>query len=85
VWAAIHPDDLQRAYAVWHEPEYADLRLDGFLSNPVKPWDLLYAPVSLEVRDPEHTPYDRQVANTLAELIIGGLVATNLGGHHVGP
>src|SRR5262249_55714679 len=27
VWVAIHPDDLQRAFAVWLEPEYADLRL----------------------------------------------------------
>jgi hypothetical protein len=57
VWAAIHPDDLQRAFAVWWEPGYADLRLDGILANSVKPWGLLYAPVSLEVRDPGHTPY----------------------------
>jgi hypothetical protein len=72
VWVAIHPDDLQRADAVWHEPEYADLRLDGILSNPVKPWGLLYAPVSLQVRDPEHTPYcsasrDPQLSRVLSD------------------
>lgn len=57
VWVAVHPDDLQRAFAVWWEPGYTDLRLDGFLANAVKPWSLLYAPVSLAVRDPGHTPY----------------------------
>jgi hypothetical protein len=57
VWVAVHPDDLQRAFAAWWQPEYAGLRLDGFLANSVKPWDLLYAAVSLEVRNPEETPY----------------------------
>jgi hypothetical protein len=57
VWVAIRPGDLQRAFAVWWEAAYADLRLDGFLANAVQPWGLLYAPVSLEVRDPEQTPY----------------------------
>ena len=51
------PLDLQKAFAVWWEAEYKDLRLDGFLANSVQPWRLLAAPVSLAVRDPEHTPY----------------------------
>jgi hypothetical protein len=55
-----------------HESDYADLRLDGILSNPVKPWGLLYAPVRLEVRDPEHTPYcsasrDPQLSRVLSD------------------
>jgi hypothetical protein len=49
--------DLQRAFAVWWEPGYADLRLDGFLANSVEPWGLLAAPVSLDVRDTEQAPY----------------------------
>lgn len=57
VWVAISPDDLQSTFAVWWEPEYAHLRLDGFLANRVKPWGLLGTPVTLKVRDPEQTPY----------------------------
>ena len=53
----VHPDDLRRAFAVWWEPAYADLRIDGYLANRIEPWGLLAAPVSLEVRDPDQTPY----------------------------
>jgi hypothetical protein len=72
VWVAVQPDDLHRAFAVWWEPGYADLRLDGILANSVKPWGLLYAPVSLEVRDTEHTPYcsassDPELSRVLAD------------------
>ena len=57
VWVAIDPRELQRAFAIWWEPEYKDLRLDGFLANSIQPWGLLAAPVSLAVRDPQQTPY----------------------------
>jgi hypothetical protein len=57
VWVGIHPSDLQRAFAAWWQPDYADLRLDGVLANALQPWGLLAAPVSLAVPDPEQTPY----------------------------
>ncbi|WP_165956931.1 DUF2199 domain-containing protein [Kribbella antibiotica] len=57
VWLAVSPDDLQRTFAVWWEPEYADLRLDGFLANAIHPWGLLGVPVTATVRDPDETPY----------------------------
>ncbi|MGI8449781.1 MAG: DUF2199 domain-containing protein [Streptosporangiaceae bacterium] len=57
VWVAIDPRELQRAFAVWWEPAYKDLRLDGALANSIQPWGLLASPVSLAVRDPEQTPY----------------------------
>lgn len=47
VWAGVHPDDLQRAFRVWWAPEYENLRLDGLLANPIPPWGLLAAPVTL--------------------------------------
>jgi hypothetical protein len=56
VWAGVHPYDLQRAFRVWREPEYENLRLEGALANSVPPWGLLAAPVTLAVKDPEHTP-----------------------------
>ncbi len=56
VWVGVHPGDLQRAFRVWREPEYEDLRLEGVLASPVPPWGLLAAPVTLVVKDPEHTP-----------------------------
>jgi hypothetical protein len=72
VWVGIHPDDLQRTFAVWWEPEYKNLRLDGYLANSVKPWGMLGAPVSMAVLDPEQTPYctestDPVLARVLAD------------------
>jgi hypothetical protein len=48
--------ELQRVFGIWWKPEYQDLRLDGILAN-FQPWGLLAAPVTLLVRDPQHTPY----------------------------
>lgn len=72
VWIGVHPEDLQRAFRVWHKPEYQDLRLNGRLANVVQPWGLLAAPVDLAVRDPEHTLYcvsspDSVLAGVLGE------------------
>jgi hypothetical protein len=57
VWVGIRPEDLQRAYSIWWSPEYATLQLDGFLANRIAPWDVLGAPVTLAVKDPEQAPY----------------------------
>lgn len=57
VWVGIQPADLQRAFAAWWQQEYAELTLDGALANAVPPWQMLAAPVSLEVRNPDETPY----------------------------
>ena len=70
VWIAVHPDDLQRAFRVWWEPEYAHLALDGWLANRLPTWDCLAAPVHATVQNPEHTPYvtssdDSNLANVL--------------------
>ncbi len=70
VWVSIHPDDLQRTFAVWWEPEYADLELDGVLANSLPGWDLFGAPVHLAVRNVDHTPYivaspDRELGEVL--------------------
>jgi hypothetical protein len=45
VWVGIDPDELQRAFAVWWEPAYKDLRLSGRLANAIGPWGLLAASV----------------------------------------
>jgi len=57
IWVTVHPADLQRAYSLWWEPEYQNLRLHGWLANSIKPWGLLNSPVNLAVLDPDHTPY----------------------------
>ena len=56
-WLGIHPDQLSSTFAVWWEPEYADLRLDGILANRIEPWGLFPTPATATVRDPDHTPY----------------------------
>jgi hypothetical protein len=56
VWVGVHPDDLQRAFRVWWEPEYEHLRLGGALVNLVPPWGPLAAPVTLAVKDPNIRP-----------------------------
>ena len=57
VWIAIHPDDLQHACRVWNAPEYADLKLTGYLANKIQPWGLFAVPVNLAVLNVEQTPY----------------------------
>ncbi|MEV4540740.1 DUF2199 domain-containing protein [Micromonospora echinaurantiaca] len=73
VWVALDPADLQRAFAIWSGPEYQNLRLQGWLANALPSWGLLAAPVELEVRDPEQTPYcaespDPELAKVLTEV-----------------
>jgi hypothetical protein len=57
VWLAVRPDDLQRAYAVWWEPEYRDLVLDGRLANELPVWGLLAAHAQASVHDENETPW----------------------------
>jgi hypothetical protein len=57
LWVGIRPEDLQHAFEVWWEPEYADLRLTGLLANEVRPWGLLGAHVDLAVLNVDATPY----------------------------
>jgi hypothetical protein len=66
VWVNINPLDLQRACSIWHEPEYAELKLTGYLANALEPWGLLRAPVDIAVVNPDHTPYC--VSSTDADL-----------------
>jgi hypothetical protein len=70
VWVGIDPGDLQRAFAVWWQPEYAELRLDGFMANALQPWGLLAAPVSLVVRDPVQTPYCAESQDPLLSRVL---------------
>lgn len=72
VWIAIHPEDLQRTAAIWHQPEYADLKLTGYLANKIEPWGLFATPVNLAVLNVDHTPYcvsssDQQLEDVLTK------------------
>lgn len=57
VWLAVPPEDLQRAFRIWWEPEYRDLVLGGYLGNTLPVWQLLGAPATADVRDVNETPY----------------------------
>jgi hypothetical protein len=57
VWILVHPDDFQRAFRVWWEPDYAQLVLDGWLANHLPTWDCFASSVHATVLDSEHTPY----------------------------
>jgi hypothetical protein len=72
VWLGVHPDDLQRAAAVWWEPAYRDLVLEGRLANALPVWGLLAAPAEARVHDEDETPYvvgspDPLLARVLSE------------------
>lgn len=70
VWIAIHPNDLQRAFAGWWSAEYAALELNGYLANSLPGWDCLGASVRAIVVDPDHTPYVIESANeTLTQVL----------------
>jgi hypothetical protein len=53
VWVSIDPRDLQRALAVWWQPEYAGLTLDGVLANALLPVRLGLTPFSDVRHDPD--------------------------------
>lgn len=57
VWVGVHSEDLKRAYDLWWDPAYPNLKLSGRLANALPQWGLLAAPVELEVVDPDATPY----------------------------
>jgi hypothetical protein len=71
VWVGVHPGDLQRAYRVWREPEYENLRLEGALANSVPPRGLLAAPVTLAVKGPYHTPYCVSSPDHMLSRVLG--------------
>jgi hypothetical protein len=70
VWVGIDPRDMQRAFAVWCQPEYTGLVLKGVLANALQPWGLLGAPVSLVVRDPDQTPYCAESPDPLLSRVL---------------
>jgi hypothetical protein len=57
VWVAIHPDELQRVFAIWWTPDYERLEFDAFLANSLPGWGGLGSPVRAAVRNTDHTPY----------------------------
>ncbi|MGH7686783.1 MAG: DUF2199 domain-containing protein [Candidatus Dormibacteria bacterium] len=38
VWIEVSQADFKRAWSVWDDPAYLDLRVDGRLANAVPPW-----------------------------------------------
>lgn len=57
-WMRVSEDDARRAYDLWDDASYADLRLEGELANAIKPWgERLLAPVTAVVRDVNEIPY----------------------------
>lgn len=73
-WLRVDEDDARRAFKVWNEPSYADLRLEGELANAIKPWGhrLLGAKVTAGVRHVDEIPYvdgspDPYVARVVGE------------------
>ncbi|MCV2393134.1 DUF2199 domain-containing protein [Actinotalea sp. M2MS4P-6] len=71
-WLGVHPDDLQRAFRVWHAPAYADLDLDGRLANDLLDRGVLGAPARATVLNVLHTPYvTTSTDERLVELLRG--------------
>lgn len=66
VWIGVDEDEAQRAFQVWWEPEYTDLRLTGRLASLVPPWGLLDLPVDVGVVHPDQLP--RCLSSTDSEL-----------------
>jgi hypothetical protein len=71
-WMRVSVTDAQRAFEVWNDPAYAELRLEGELANAIKPWGdrLLGAKVTAGVRDVDEIPYvDGSTDNYVARVI----------------
>jgi hypothetical protein len=58
-WLSVESDDLRRAWEVWEDPAYADLRFDGVLANMLPGWEseTYQKPLEVAVLKVEHTPY----------------------------
>lgn len=57
-WLEIHSEDFRQAWQTWNFPEYADLSVQGYLANRIKPWKKApHAMVRAEVRDMNQVPY----------------------------
>jgi len=58
-WLSVASDDLQRAWELWTDPAYADLRLVGVLANMLPGWEseTYVKPLEAAVLDVEQTPY----------------------------
>lgn len=59
VWMEVDEATLREADERWADPGYPDLTFRGLLSNKVRPWgdDLLGAPFTARVADPDELPY----------------------------
>jgi hypothetical protein len=57
VWLEVGADQQRHAASVWWEPDYLDLRLNGWLANALPGWGLLDAPVVATVRTQDESPY----------------------------
>lgn len=59
VWLEVGDATLQEADKRWEDRSYSDLTFRGLLSNKVRPWgdDLVGAPFTARVADPEELPY----------------------------
>lgn len=59
IWLEVDEATLRKAHALWEDHSYADLAFSGRLSNKIRPWgdDLLGAPFTARVADPEELPY----------------------------
>jgi len=83
VWLEVPETEMHRAFTVWFAPEYDGLTLSGRLANELSPWAVLGAPLTVNVRDPQHTPYaassdDASLAGMLSdewdhELVLSAL------------
>lgn len=72
VWVQVTVDDLTVAAPTWDTPDYADLRLSGYLANTLPPFpDLeIGAPVETEVKHLDELPYVSGSSNPLLTQIL---------------
>ena len=58
-WLGVESADLRRAWEVWTQPSYEDLRLHGVLANMLPGWEeeTYVKPVEAAVLNLDHTPY----------------------------
>ncbi len=70
-WLEIDAPDFRNAWQTWNFPEYADLVVEGYVANEIKPWNQFpHALVRAVVRDTAQVPYLDSCANQLTTKII---------------
>jgi hypothetical protein len=73
VWLGVEASVLEKAWTIWHAPEYAQLSFEGLVANALPPWGeaTMGKLVQAAVRDVDAIPYVTASSDPLMRRLLG--------------